>query len=223
LQEELARARARLQAKPGLDDCAKATKEKADLELCQAAQSALTALAAEPATTPELALKRLAPAALALARLSQRVRYLSLSELGERRVEGAAPAPSASVGGTTAPARPTHVAKGKGSSHGEQRAFELGDGPVSQLLGLAIRSERDVLRNIGAYLEYGPLSVRRAAFDTTKRLRAEHPAWPALDHLLQEAAVLESNADLKGDLQRLSATASGSPRVARPDQSAGTK
>ena len=214
---------ARWLALPSLGDCAKALREKADRELCQAAESALAALASEPGATPELALARLSPAALALARLSQRSRYLSLSELGERRVErgaGAAPAPSSSAGAAD-PARLSGVGKGKHSSPTEQRALEFADSAVSRLMDLSVHLERDVVRNIGAYLEYGPLPARRAAFDTVKRLLAEHPGWAALEHLLQEAAVLELDAALKGDLRRLSA--SRSPQTARPAQSAETK
>jgi len=223
-QEELARARTRFQATPSLAECAKALHDKADLELCQAAQSALAALATEPATTADLALSRLAPAALALVRLSQRLRYLSLAELAARRVErdaGAASAAAASAGRASDPPRLPGEGKAKPSAHGEQRAFALGDGPVSQLMEVSIRSERDVLRNIATYLEYGALPDRRAAFDAIKGLRAEHPGWPSLEHLLQEAAVLEMDAALKGELRRLSKA--GSPQLARPDQSAGTK
>jgi len=222
-QDELSHARLRSQAEPSLGDCAKALREKADLELCQAAQRALAAIATEPATTPALALTALAPAALALVRLSQRLRYLSLAELAERRIEGDAgvtPGPSAPVGSASDPARLARSA-GKHSTHTEPHAFELGDGPIAQLMERSIRLERNLIRNIGAYLEYGPLPARRAAFDALERLRAEHPGWPALEHLLQEAAVLESDAELKAALRRLGA--SGSPRVARPVQSAETK
>ena len=224
-QEELGRARTRNGRQQSLADCAKASKEKADLELCQAAQSALSALTAEPAATAELALARLAPAALALARLSQRMRYLSLAELAQRRVEadaGAAPAGSAATAAASGPPPLPRLPKGKHAlhAHAEQQALEL-DGPVAQLLAVSIRLEHDVIRNLGAYLEYGPLLVRRAAFDTAKRMRAEHPEWPALDHLLQEAAVLESDPDLRRDLRQLSpsSAALGAP----PGQSAGTK
>ncbi len=222
-QEELARATARWQTKPSLGDCAPALKEKADLELCQAAASTLAAIIAEPTATPERELILLAPGALALARLSQRMRYLSLAELAQRHVAGdagVAPVPSASSAARTLAAL-SQLHKGQRSGHPEQPALELDDGPISQLMQRSIRLERDVIRDFGAYLEYGPLPLRRATFDTVKRLRAEHPQWPALDHLLREAAVLESDADLKADLRQLSA--SGAPPRARPAQSAETK
>jgi len=92
---------------------------------------------------------------------------------------------------------------------------------MSQLLDATIRLERDVIRNLGAYLEYGALPVRHAAFDTVKGLRNEHPRWPALDHLLRDAAVLESDADLKRSLRELSG--SGLPPSRYPNQSAETK
>ncbi len=229
MEEELTRARARWQSESGLAGCATALKEKADLELCQAATGALAAIAAQSAATPELALTRLEPAALALARLSERVRYLSLAELAQRRVKGdasgapAASAPTASAASAAAgaPAVVPRPRNGPGSAHPEQRALELGEGPVSQLTTVTIHLERDVIRNLGAYLEYGPLPVRRAAFDAVKRLRVQHPQWPLLDHLLGDAAVLESDGDLKRDLRELSA--SGLQRDGRHGQSAGTK
>ncbi len=223
-EQELARARARWQTAPGLADCTKALKEQADLQLCQEAASALSAITGEPAATPELSLTRLSPAALTLVRLSERVRYLSLAELAQRRVEGdagVAPAASTSSAAAGAPTKLSQPRKGPGSAHAERRAVELRDGPVSQLTAVTIRLERDVIRNLGAYLEYGPLPVRRAAFDTVKRLQVTHPKWPSLEHLLQEAALLELDGDLKRDLRQLSA---GSlPQGDRPAQSAGTK
>ena len=190
-------------------------KEKSDLELCQAATGALATLAGPPAATPELALLQLAPGALALVRLSERARYLSLAELTQRRVER-----ERDAGGAPAPAPHVHAHKEQGSARPDSRALELGDGPVAQLLALTTRLERDLIRNLGAYLEYGPLPVRRAAFSTVKRLQAEHPQWALLDHLLQEAVVLESDADLKRDLRQLAASGA---QGGRHGQSAGTK
>jgi len=215
-QEELARATTRWKAKPSLGDCSAALKEKPDLELCQAAESALAGVTSAADATPEASLSQLAPAALALARLSERLRYLSLQQLAELHVErDAAPAPSASA------ATAGSVARAHGHQHGspaEQRAMELREGPIQRQLEVVMRLERDVLRNLGAYLEYAPLPTRQAAFATAKALRVQHPRWPALAHLLNEAAVLETDANLKRDLQQLSESGS------RPaDQSAATK
>lgn len=227
-QEELARATARWQEKPTFGDCAATLKEKADWELCQAAESALGVVTAEPPTTPEVALTRLGPAALALARLTERLRYLSLQELAQRRVEGDAGAPVSAApppptsgpvsSALRAAARPQHVH----DAHAEQRAMQLSESPVSRQLEQAMRLEREVIRNLGAYLEYGPMPVRRASFETAKALSAQHPRWPALARLLNEAAVLETDADLKRDLQGLVASGS-TQRRAQPAQSAGTK
>jgi len=224
-REELARASTRFRAKPTLGDCASVLQERADLELCQSAERALAVISDEPeANTVETSLKRLAPTALALARLSERLRYLSLAELAERHVEGdagAAPSPSASGAIAGALAAATRAHDGQHALHAEQRAVVLNESPIAQRLLVSMRLEGDVIRNLGAYLEYGPLPVRRAAFNTVEQLRAEHPRWPALDHLLREAVVLESDPTLKGQLRQLSA--SGAPPGAPPAQSAGTK
>ncbi len=154
------------------------------------------------------------------------MRYLVLAELGQQRVvggdAGVAPAPSASsaAAGALAALKRAHSHEGHDAAK-EQRALKLSEGPVSRLLASSIRLERDVLRNLGAYLEYGPLPARRAAFDTVKRLRAEHPKWALLDRLIRDALVLESDADLKRDLGELSAI--GRPQSGRPAQSAETK
>jgi len=225
LQAELQRARDRWQAKPGLGECAPPLEEKADLALCQAAKSALAAISAEPEAAPERALALLEPGALALARLSQRVRYLSLAELAQRRLQGdagAGPAPAPVVSGSVAGATAAlaRSRQERRTAHPEGRALELREGPIAQLLTATIRAERDVLRALGAYLEYAPLPVRRTALAAAKRLHDEHPQWPQLDRLLREAAVLESDVDLK---QQLSASAeSGLPR-SRPGQSPETK
>lgn len=223
LQTELQRARERWQAKPALGECAPTLEEKADLELCQAASRALSAIEAEPEATPERALSLLEPGALALARFSHRLRYLSMAEIADRRVQGdagAAPAPVASGAVAGATAALARSRRERHSGHAEGRALELREGPVAQLMTSTMRVERDVLRALGAYLEYAPLPVRRAAFDSVKRLREEHPQWPQLDRLLREATVLESDAELK---QKLSAAAeSGLPRR-RPGQSPETK
>jgi len=219
-QEELARARSRWQAKPKLDDCATALKEKADLALCEAAANALSEVTEQAPTTVEATLARLAPAALALARLSERLRYLTLQDLAERRVQGdagvAGAAPSASAITRSAPAHSSPRLE-----HAE-RAVKLDETPVSRQLDVAFRLEHDVIRNLGAYLEYGPLPVRRAAFDVAKNLRTQHPRWPALDHLLNEASVLEADAALARDLRRLSAS-DARERRSGAAQSADTK
>lgn len=224
-QEELARANSRWQTKPSLGDCSAALKEKSDSELCQAAENALAQVTGAAAATPEAALTRLAPAALALARLSERLRYLSMQELAERHIAGdagVAPAPPASGAVTGALTAAAHAHDREHAAHAEQRAVQLSEGPVARELELAIRLERDVIRNLGAYLEYGPLPVRRAAFSTSKALQAQHPRWPAHTRLLSEASVLESDAALKAELRELAAT--GVPqRAPAAAQSAETK
>ena len=100
--------------------------------------------------------------------------------------------------------------------------MELREGPIQRQLEVVMRLERDVIRNLGAYLEYAPLTTRRGAFDAVKALRAQHPRWPALAHLLNEATVLETDADLKRDLQQLSERSSR-PGNEQPAQSAATK
>ena len=228
---ELRRAHARWQEQPDLGKCADIVKEKADLDLCTTAATALTTVEAlDSAAAPSAVLPVLANASLALERLVERARYLSMEELGRRRLEGDAGAPASSASARALPpavATPASGAVGMASPRGKQNSMrdrpklKLSESPLTHLVQNAARLERDVLRNFAAYLEYAPLPVRQSAFDVAKRLAAEHPRWPTLSHTLREAAVLESDAALK---QQLLETASrGLPPGPRPDQPTGSK
>jgi hypothetical protein len=218
---EQKRASDRWQSKPNLDECPKLLHKDGDAALCRAAQSALTAIEQlEPGSPVERILPVLADGALALARLSERVRLQSLAELGERRVTGASaatpaasrPAASGSVAPATKPAllKPQAPPPAPSDHPAEAHALELGESPVGRFLPVVLRLERDALRNLGAYLEYAPLAARRAAFDTVKQLHATHPQWALLDHMIREAALLESDPTQKLALKELAA--SGLPR-----------
>jgi hypothetical protein len=225
-EAELKRGRERWQGKPNVGDCAATLHEKADLVLCQAANSALAALEQDPdAGAAEQAVPLLAEAALALARFSQRVRFLSIAELAQKRIAGDAGAP-------TPPLAPTSPVTSGGRPHwplalrGEQRlghrgTFELGDGPISKMMGTTVHLERDVVRQLGAYLEYAELPVRRSTFATVKHLRDQHPQWPLLTALLREATLLESDQTLKHELDEFGK--SGLPSGPRPAHSADSK
>jgi hypothetical protein len=223
---ELKRASERWQSKPNLDDCTVVLHQDGDAALCHAAAAALTAIEQlDPSLPAERILPVLADGALSLARLSERARYQSLAEIGEKRVTGSASAAPATSGSTAAPSKPAApkpAPASPSSSSGlvpqEQHALELGDSPVGKFLPVALRLERDTLRNLGAYLEYAPLDVRRAALDTVKRLRDTHPQWALLDHLIREAALLESDPEQKRLLREL--VVSGLPRGKNPAPSA---
>lgn len=194
-------------AKPGLPECTKQLHETGDAELCATAVSAIGAIEALPADAPsERILPALADGALALARLSQRARYQALTELSERRLTGDAGAPAPGPA-SAAPARHFRLPHNLFAAHQEHPAAELNEGPASQLLTAVLHLERDTLRNLGAYLEYAPLPDRRAAFSRIKQLRETRPQWQQLDKLIREAALLESDPDLKQELNALAASA----------------
>ncbi len=168
---ELKRAADRWQSKPNLDDCTVVLHQDSDPALCHAASAALAAIEQlDPSLPTERILPVLAEGALSLARLSERARYQSLAEIGEKRVTGSASAAPATSGSKAAPAKltPPKPAPASPSSSGlvpqqEPHALELGESPVGKFLPVALRLEQDALRNLGAYLEYAPLDVRRAA------------------------------------------------------------
>jgi hypothetical protein len=228
-QSELSRAQKRWQEKPELGNCAEGLHEQADLDLCRSAANARHAVEAlDPAAAPGAVLPVLSDGALALTRLLERARYLTFEEMSERRLEGDAglAASTSTSAAARAPAAPAASAAPMNSLRAfrafrEHKVFRLNQSPLSHLLDNVARLERDVLRQFSAYLEYAPLSVRQASFDAAKKLVEEHPAWPTLTHTLREAAVLESDPDLKQKLSELAATTL--PRGKRPAQATGSK
>ncbi len=208
---EKKRADDRFRAKPSLEDCPKVLRESGDRELCADATKALTEIEQlEPSAPLDHTLSVLSNSSLALARLSQRARYQSLVDIGERRTTGDA----GTAGGGHPVSNSTSSKRDPRVAGHEPQALELVESPATHFMNLALRLERDSVRDLGAYLEYAPLGVRRAAFETVKGLRAVHPQWPLLDHLIREASLLEADSDLKRSLTELAA--SGLPRGRRP-------
>ena len=197
-----------------------ALSEKADFELCQAANAALATLEAEPDAPAERALPALEQGALTLERLSKRARFLSLGELAKKRVADGvgAPPPLPTTSAPSPRAKPTTSGR---PGLGMHSSFELGDGPLSRLTNDSTRLERDAVRNLAAYLEYAELPVRRSAFAAFERLHEQHGQWPLLAQRLNEASLLEADPALKADLAALSASAA--PSEPRSDHSADSK
>ena len=219
-EAELKRARDLWSGKPNLGDCTVPLHEKADQELCRTAELAILAIEGQFAAPPERVLPTLADGALALTRLAQRARYLSLGELSSKQLGGDA---GVALPMTPTGARPSALlGKRLGAvPNGGQRSLELANGPASRMMSDTVRLERDVLRNLGAYLEYAELPVRRSAFESVRRLRGEHPQWPLLEHLVREAGLLESDPDLKRRLEEFSEH--GLPRGSHPGQTLDSK
>jgi hypothetical protein len=226
---EIERAQTRWRTLPDLRKCPEIMHEAADLELCHAATSALTAVEAlAAAAPPATVLPALGNAALALTRLFERARYLSLEELGRRSLEGDAglppPGSASARGASPAPVASGDAAKAQRAGRGlfrEHPTLKLAQSPLSHLVADTAHLEHDTLRNFAAYLEYAPLAVRQSAFLAAKELQAEHAEWPLLTHLLREAAVIETDSALKQNLSDLADL--GLPRGKRPDQPTGSK
>lgn len=224
-ESELQRSRAFWHDAPNLGNCAELLKEKADTELCTKAQSALTAVTQlDAAAPPATAIDALAVGALALIRLVERVRYLSLEDLSHVKVSGDAGPPAtadSSEPGPNTAAEPATRQRALLREIHARRTLKLSDSPRARLLNDADRLEHEALRHFAAYLEYAPLPVRRSAFERAKALRAEHPSWSALGRTLREAALLETDRDLKRDLEQLADLTL--PRRAPPAQPTGSK
>lgn len=228
LELELARAHTLWQARPNLANCPDILHEKADLELCHAAADALFGVEQlDPKAAPESALPVLASGSLALVRLLDRARYLNFEDFGRRRLEADGGAPAASSSQETRPlaaAPSASLPKTPQALHAllrQHQTLKLGDSPLAELVESTARLEHDVLRNLSAYLEYAPLPVRQTAFESVKQLQAQHPRWPTLNHVLREAAVLETDSALKQKLTELLNLSV--PRGPEPAQPTGSK
>jgi len=217
-QSELSRARELWQEPPKLGQCTELMKEDGDRQLCTDAEKALAAVSAlSPNAAPQEALSALGAAGLVLERLFERARYLSLLQLGRERMEADAGAKPAAAPASSLPASGSVPRPALLRTH-DRRNLKLVEGPLGHLAQNANRLERTVLRRLAVYLEYGPLSVRAEAFERVQQLQAQHPQWPALHRLVREAAVLETNPELKAHLG-----ASASPTGEKPDQTADSK
>jgi hypothetical protein len=103
----------------------------------------------------------------------------------------------------------------------DRSTLKLTESPTMRLVQTVSRLEREVLRNFGAYLEYAPLPVRQSAYAAAQTMQTAHPHWPGLNHLLREAAVLETDPALKQKLNELASL--GLPQGKRPAQPTGSK
>ena len=225
-------AQARWKEQPDLGNCAEILQKNQDLELCRRAATALGEVERlDPAAGTDTVIPRLADAALALVRLLDRARYLNFEDFGRRRQlgdAGAAPAASSALGVAPPPPVPSGAGRSarpiqrvlRGALR-EPRSLKAVASPVQHLVETTSRLEHDVLRQLGAYLEYAALPVRRVAFERMKAVQAEHPRWPTLLRVLREAAVLETDSALKQSLNELAHR--GLPQRAPPDQPTGSK
>ncbi|HEX3773621.1 MAG TPA: hypothetical protein VHV51_04100 [Polyangiaceae bacterium] len=224
---ELSRAQKRWQEKPEVGDCAKVLQEKPDQDLCLAATNALGAVEAlDPAVAPASALPVLADGALALTRLLERARFLTMEDMSRRRMEGDAGTAAPASASARAPSAPSIGAPFSSQrvfrlNQREHKSIHLSDSPIAHLLENTSRLEHDVLRQFSAYLEYAPLSVRTMAYERAKQLSSQHPKWPTLSHVLREASVLETDPDLKSKLNELSVASFA--RARPPAQATGSK
>jgi len=213
---ETKRARELWLGRPQLTHCAEVLSTDADRKWCDGASAGLAEIEAlSPSAPAELVLATLGRGALALAHVLDRARYLAFTDLSERGLHGPAAPASGSASG------PAHPAPAASSSLGKAPAMKLSESPAFRLIDEAAAVERGTLRELTAYLEYAPLPVRKQAFVTCSGLLETHPRWAELHGSLREAAVLESDPELKAKLTALAAR--GLPPGPKPDQPTGSK
>ncbi|HEY2404395.1 MAG TPA: hypothetical protein VGI10_00225 [Polyangiaceae bacterium] len=241
LQKELQRARERFASKKELG-CQSVLSEPADLALCSAATAAVAQASTLADATPTAeATHEVAEAALTLDRVLERVRFLGFGDVMRRRVERAhdgalasaappsaarpsAAPPSAARPSAAPPSSPQASGASSATAPTRERALTLEQSPLlleAQSLSLL---ERQALRTLGAYLEYGKPEARDVALAECRRLADAHPKFPALARELQEASVLESDPARKAALEELVTRVSGPRHAPRAEpQPTGSK
>jgi hypothetical protein len=188
---------------PDAPKCDPVLREAADRALCAAVapKRAVVAEAIRGDAPADVALPALAELALACERLLARLRFLALAEIGSRHIDADAGKPAARA--QPAPAASRLVPLHTNLRHEPAPNLRLESGPLSGLIESTSRLEILTLRLLGAYLEYGPLALRKRAAAECARLLEVHSHFTALAHLLEEAAVLEADPELKARLRDL--------------------
>jgi hypothetical protein len=147
------------------------------------------------------------------ARATQKLRYRDMEYMGTQGLSLAAP--SASTGAAAVPngagrpassaqARPSAKPSGSGAADTEAPAGTRRDDPYQALVRAYAKLEVEAVRYLGAFLELGPLPTRKRAFGEITALweEASRPS-PTLQQVVRQAALLESDPELKASLKKL--------------------
>ena len=209
-----------------LPACEPLLKDKAELELCKTAQTALTTLktaVAKPEAEADAALIHdAAELAFATESASEKLRNAFMEKT--QAEHKAAPAGSGAAAAKPASSAKAPAAAASGfatlsrarplSSSGKAALAEkLGDkikstetaplDPDQQLMQGYARTNRAALRYLSQFLQFGSLPTRRATFTELEGLSHRKEPWPALGRTLREAAMTENDPDLQGKLKAL--------------------
>lgn len=195
LTQALASVQARWQTLGTLPDCSAELKQAAERERCALAQKAYAARRASTESASDVERMQLAAdAALQSQRASS-----SLREAGVTRLLESRPATSAS-------AQPAASVKPKAiptpSALKAAPAREQSD-PYLDAIQAQARVVSVALAELRAYLEFGDRALRAAALAQVERLAREEPHWAALRGLVNEAWLVEADAELKTSLAGL--------------------
>lgn len=129
------------------------------------------------------------------ARAAKKLSYRDMEYMGTQGLSLAAPKSSASAG----------AAAGKsGAPDAEAPAGTRRDDPYQPLVRAYAKLEVEALRYLGAFLELGPLPTRKRALTelTTLWEESSRPS-PTLQQIVRQAALLESDPELKASLKKL--------------------
>jgi hypothetical protein len=189
-------------AESSLPDCAPLLAKEAARARCTLTHAAVTALQtalARNAPSSELA-PLAANAALSAQRAAQALRESGVARLFQERAVG--PRPSASA--APPPAVTGHAGHAHPSVSALPSALVRAQGSKDlDAINAYARVATLGLRQLAIYLEFGPLELRQGALRELERLAREEPHWAGLRALVNEALLVEADAELKRELTRL--------------------
>lgn len=215
-----------------LPGCEPLLKDTAELELCKTAMTSLASMktaAAKPEPESVL-LHDAAELAFTTEAASEKLRNASMEKL--QSAPKAAPSSSASGAAKASPpasAKPLAIYSAKPSARAMGPGIaKLSDGvrpldaavtavdPAMQVMQAYSRVNRAALRYLSQFLQFGPLKTRKAAFAELDGLAKRRETWPALSRTLREAAMVENDTELQGQLKALAPKLSRRPPSVAP-------
>jgi len=213
------RARWRTETPP--PDCVPLLADAGEQKLCRDAASALERVKAraEGADATNAALSDGAALARTAAEAARKLRFRDMEYMGRegmalggaRPAGSTPPAPSATTSAPRAPGAAASATPDAGTAPPGVRH----DDPYQPALRAYGRLEAEALRYLGSFLELGSLSVRRAAFAELRKLWPEtsRPSHP-LQQVIRQASLLETDPELKAEIQKLDAKGPLAPPAA---------
>jgi hypothetical protein len=213
--------RARWRSETSPPDCTPLLASVDEQKLCRDAASALERVKAraDAADASNAALTDGAELARTAAEAARKLRFRDMEYMGREGMALGSARPAGSVlPPGSASARPQAPrAAASALDAGTPPPGVRHDDPYQPAVRAYAKLEAEALRYLGSFLELGSLPVRRAAFNELRKLWPEtsRPSHP-LQQVIRQASLLETDPELKAQIQKLDAKSHLAPPEARP-------